>query len=218
MEVVDEMDAHCSARGEVVRPVHPDLDRQEKGGAGHEREMLPTPTQAGVDPHDRLRERDMDGAAKEMANRHNCIELPAFPVSVSIARRHVVRVLKGWGREELVDDAQLIISELVTNGIKAVEPSEHSHGEEIGMFAWCDRHVWIGLHRTVHDVVIEVWDPSRKPPKISHPNASEEGGRGLQVVDKTAACWGYRWPSTGGRIVWAALKTNQGSGALDEPR
>ena len=120
--------------------------------------------------------------------------------------------------EEMIDDARLIISELVTNGIKAVEPSENARGEEIGMFARCDRRVWIGLHRTVYDVVIEVWDPSRKPPRISYPNASEVGGRGLQVVDKTAACWGYRWPSTGGKIVWAALKINQGSGALDEPR
>ncbi|MEU8143190.1 ATP-binding protein [Nonomuraea sp. NPDC048901] len=163
----------------------------------------------------------MNGTAKKGANRHNCIDLPAFPVSVSIVRRYVAQVLEGWGCEELIDGARLISSELVTNGIKAVEAHESAREAEIetfGMLAGCDRHVWIGLYRTVHDVVIEVWDPSHKPPRIGHPSASEVGGRGLQVVDKIATEWGYRWPSTGGKIVWALLKITQEPGALDEAR
>ncbi|MEV1249526.1 ATP-binding protein [Nonomuraea sp. NPDC049750] len=219
--MVGEMDAHCSARREVARLVHPELDRQAEGGAGHERDIQASPASAGVDSRGRCRGHDINGAAKKGANQHNCIELPAFPVSVSIARRYVALVLESWGCEELIDDARLIGSELVTNGIKAVELCEIAPEAEIetfGMLAGCDRHVWIALHRTANDVVIEVWDPSLKPPRIGHPSASEVGGRGLQVVDKTAAEWGCRWPSTGGKIVWALLKIGQQPGGLDEAR
>ncbi|MEV0353259.1 ATP-binding protein [Nonomuraea sp. NPDC050680] len=221
VEVVGEVDAHCSARGEVAQFVHPELDRQAEGGAGHERDMQVSLASASADSGGRLRGRDMNREAKKGANLHDCIELPAFPVSVSIARRYVALVLERWGCEELIDDARLIGSELVTNGIKAVELSEVAREAEIEMFgilAGCDRHVWIALHRTADDVVIEVWDPSLKPPRIGHPSASEVGGRGLQVVDKTAAEWGYRWLSTGGKIVWALLKIRQQPGVLDEVR
>jgi hypothetical protein len=117
--VVGEMDAHCSARREAVRLVHPELDRQAEGGAGHERDMQVSLASASADSVGRLRGHDMNREAKKGANLHDCIELPAFPVSVSIARRYVALVLERWGCEKLIDDARLVGSELVTNGIKA---------------------------------------------------------------------------------------------------
>lgn len=158
----------------------------------------------------------MRGVVAKRENRHNYIELPAFPVSVAIARQHVTRVLAEWECHELIDDAQLITSELVTNGIKAVQSNEIVREEEVetlGMFAGWDRHVWVGLHRRLHDVVVEVWDPSREPPRVGHPDASEVGGRGLQVVEMTAADWGYRWLKTGGKVVWAVLVLRQEAGS-----
>src|SRR5690606_40466131 len=59
-------------------------------------------------------------------------ELPVHPLSVSLARRHVAHVLMGWGRDTLIDDAQLVISELVTNGIKASTPDERSEERRVG--------------------------------------------------------------------------------------
>lgn len=49
------------------------------------------------------------------------LELPAEPSSVSCAREHVAVVLTSLGltSRELIDDAQLITSELVTNAITA---------------------------------------------------------------------------------------------------
>jgi len=49
------------------------------------------------------------------------LELPAEPSSVSCAREHVAVVLESLGltSRELIDDAQLITSELVTNAITA---------------------------------------------------------------------------------------------------
>ncbi|MFI6734886.1 ATP-binding protein [Nonomuraea sp. NPDC050451] len=158
----------------------------------------------------------MSSMAETRANQHKCIELPAFPMSVSIARKHVMRVLAEWGCEELINDAQLVTSELVTNGIKAVQPNEIVREEEVetlGMFAGWDRHVRVGLHRRLDGVVVEVWDPSREPPRVGHPDVSEVGGRGLQVVEMTAAQWGYRWLKTGGKVVWAVLELREGTGS-----
>ncbi|MEV5409449.1 ATP-binding protein [Thermopolyspora sp. NPDC052614] len=119
------------------------------------------------------------------------------PLSAAFARRHVGRVLTSWGRRELIEAAQLIISELVTNALKAAaEPP-----------APPDPYIWIGLHQANGRVVLEVWDPSRTPPKLVDPGPDALGGRGLLLVDDLAADWGYRWPRTGGKVVWAALKT-----------
>ncbi|MFD2354218.1 hypothetical protein ACFSTC_40450 [Nonomuraea ferruginea] len=80
------------------------------------------------------------------ATWRNYTELPVHPLSVSLARKHVARVLTDWGRETLIGDAQLAISELVTNGIKASDPSE----DEVaiyGTLAGSYRRVRVGLHQ-----------------------------------------------------------------------
>ncbi|MFL6052418.1 MAG: ATP-binding protein [Actinoallomurus sp.] len=35
---------------------------------------------------------------------------------------------------------------------------------------------------------------------------TDEGGRGLLLVEALAERWGYRWPVTGGKVVWCGLK------------
>ena len=139
-----------------------------------------------------------------LATRQNYTELPVHPIAVSLARRHVACVLADWGRGALIDDAHLVISELVTNGIKASDPSEEEI-EAYGMLAGSYRRVRIGLHRAADGVVLEVWDCCRRPPQLCRPDAGAVGGRGLLVIDTVAITWGYRWPKTGGKIVWAML-------------
>lgn len=56
-----------------------------------------------------------------------------------------------------------------------------------------------------HGVVLEVWDISRIPPRPIDADPWDEGGRGLRIVDELATSWGYRWPKTGGKIVYAVL-------------
>jgi len=46
------------------------------------------------------------------------LELPATPASVPAGRRLVRRFLVEWGYDELLDTAELLVSELITNGIK----------------------------------------------------------------------------------------------------
>lgn len=128
--------------------------------------------------------------------RRNYAELTIDPLAAAFARRHVHRILTSWGCQELIEPAKIIISELVTNALKAsAEPPVPP-----------DPYIWIGLHQANGHVVLEVWDHNRRPPRRVDPGPDALGGRGLLLVDDLAADWGYRWPRTGGKIVWAALK------------
>lgn len=142
---------------------------------------------------------------KTSLTRSTYTALPAHPLSVSIARTYVTRILADWGRADLTDDAQLVASELLTNAIKATQDTHQPNALTHGTSAGYECHPWIGLHQMGDDVVLEVWDCNRNPPKLRAPESWEVGGRGLQVVNDLATSWGYRWPKTGGKIVWAML-------------
>lgn len=105
--------------------------------------------------------------------------------------RHDVRLyLLTWGLEHLVDDAQLIVSELVTNAISHTSTSR------------------VGLSVTRHPdrVRIVVTDTSRTvpAPALVPPGTGEESGRGLVLVAALADRWEIERVSTGKRI-WCEL-------------
>jgi anti-sigma regulatory factor (Ser/Thr protein kinase) len=137
--------------------------------------------------------------------RRNYAELSVDPLSAAFARRHVGRVLASWGRGELIEAAELVISELVTNALKAA----------VGSPAVADPYIWIGLHQANGRVVLEVWDPCRTPPRRVDAGPDALGGRGLLLVEDLAAEWGYRWPRTGGKVVWAALAEGSAESGKD---
>src|SRR3954471_18073351 len=70
------------------------------------------------------------------------------------ARRFVARELAGLGYPGLVEDARLVVSELVTNSVINVP----------GM------PVWVNLRRAGKFVVLEVWDCSPDPPVFQDPD------------------------------------------------
>lgn len=130
-------------------------------------------------------------------------ELPVHPLAASVARSHVRNALTKWGHDGLSENAELLVSELTSNAIKAM-----SGAAESGPF-------WVGVYETrLPDclVVVEVWDSLRTPPKLSRPGIDELGGRGLWLVECLTADWGYRWPATGGKVVWAALEAGSDDG------
>ena len=131
-------------------------------------------------------------------NRSQSLELPAQPSAASHARRHVRRVLSQWGREELIDTAELVISELVTNAVKATPIDALA---EVGT----TEIIWMNIYRWGEATVLEGWDCSRTPPVQKRAGLDEECGRGLQIVDILAKDWGYRWPRAGGKILWCTL-------------
>lgn len=149
--------------------------------------------------------REWADAARTLFGRRHYVELPARPLAASLARGHVGTALTGW-QEDLTERAQLIVSELVANAIKATadalaEPADR--GEPI-----CGAgHLWIGVLQVRDYVVVEVWDCSPLPPQLVNPSADEVGGRGLLLVSEMATQWSYRWHRSGGKVVWAMLGT-----------
>ncbi|MBD0713454.1 ATP-binding SpoIIE family protein phosphatase, partial [Streptomyces sp. CBMA370] len=109
------------------------------------------------------------------------------------ARRLARRALSRWGLEELTDSVELLISEVVTNAVR-----------------YAERPVTLRLLRT--DVLrCEVGDDSPQLPRQRRARETDEGGRGLFLVNRLARRWGATRLS-GGKVVWFELATPQGAG------
>ncbi|GAA2418701.1 hypothetical protein GCM10010191_31920 [Actinomadura vinacea] len=55
-----------------------------------------------------------------MEGSNNCLKLAAIPDAPRIARRFARAVLKSWSMDALVPTAELVVSELATNAVRAV--------------------------------------------------------------------------------------------------
>ncbi|MFC8008951.1 ATP-binding protein [Streptomyces cinereoruber] len=132
------------------------------------------------------------------------IRLAATATAVSCARIFVEHTLKQWDAPTLVDDALLVVSELVTNSVKATGVMTPSP-------AWTEldnlQQLHVSLSGHGRSVTIRVWDSSLEPPvkPKAGPEEWSEGGRGLVLVESLALHVGHYFPQTGGKVVWAEL-------------
>ncbi|MFF3657436.1 SpoIIE family protein phosphatase [Streptomyces olivochromogenes] len=102
------------------------------------------------------------------------------------ARRLARRALSRWGMEDMSDSVELLVSEVVTNAVR-----------------YASRPVTLRLLRT--DVLrCEVGDDVPQLPRLRQARATDEGGRGLYLVNKLARRWGATRLSTG-KVVWFEL-------------
>ncbi|WP_436736991.1 SpoIIE family protein phosphatase [Streptomyces sp. BBFR102] len=108
------------------------------------------------------------------------------PAAPGRARRLARAALARWGLEELTDSVELLVSEVVTNAVR-----------------YASRPVTLRLLRT--DVLrVEVGDDVPQLPRLRQARATDEGGRGLYLVNKVAR----RWDATrlsNGKVVWFEL-------------
>ncbi|WP_406473797.1 SpoIIE family protein phosphatase [Streptomyces sp. NBC_01615] len=124
--------------------------------------------------------------------------LPREPRSVGRAREYARTQLVSWGLEPLVDTAELLVSELVTNALR--------YGEgEIRLRLLLDRML-----------VCEVWDAGLVQPRRRRARDTDEGGRGLQLVGLLSAAWGSR-RTPRGKTVWFELPLPDGETGLADP-
>jgi PAS domain S-box-containing protein len=113
------------------------------------------------------------------------VRLPPEAASVSAARRHVRDVLTLAGREDWADDAQLAVSELVTNVVL------HARTE-------CEVTVELGPGA----VRVAVTDQSPAVPLERHFSDQSTTGRGLRLVARLGADFGVEPLDSGGKAVW----------------
>ncbi|MEU0572480.1 ATP-binding protein [Nonomuraea sp. NPDC005983] len=110
------------------------------------------------------------------------------PACVSTARHFVDRTLTSWGGERVAFDAQLVVSELVTNAMRhaggAAQLRLLAHGPEVACV---------------------VSDYSRAAPVATVPDVFAEFGRGLRLVEALSVAWGWLAPVGPRKFVWAVL-------------
>jgi anti-sigma regulatory factor (Ser/Thr protein kinase) len=91
------------------------------------------------------------------------------------------------GAGRVIADAELIVSELLTNAIRANCSSTQ-----------------VMLSTSDSALRIEVHDDAEGTPELRHPDITEHRGRGLLIVSALSRRWGVE-ASNGGKRVWAEL-------------
>jgi anti-sigma regulatory factor (Ser/Thr protein kinase) len=125
---------------------------------------------------------------------HAALHLGALPTAPGCGRAWTSQILREWQLTHLIDSAQLITSELLTNAIQASR----------AVIEAASVRLWL-LSDTVR-VVILVWDASPKLPVHMSSGDEAETGRGLLLVEAISDQWGsYPARDEGGKFVWALL-------------
>lgn len=125
-------------------------------------------------------------------DRQAAATLPGAPEAVSTARRFMRITAAMWRLgNDLVDDAELCISELVGNAVT------HTDSHRVHCRIWSARQM----------LFLEVDDEGRlRLPSVADAGEEDEHGRGMLLVETFAAAWGTApRPGLSGKTVWAAL-------------
>ena len=91
------------------------------------------------------------------------------------------------GDSILAGDVELIVSELVTNSVRAESPTVH-----------------VTLSVTEAKLLVSVGDEAAGWPEQREAGIHDTGGRGLPLVSAISSSWGVRMLETG-KTVWAEL-------------
>jgi anti-sigma regulatory factor (Ser/Thr protein kinase) len=130
------------------------------------------------------------------------VELRALPASARAARLHTTSILHRWRLEDLAETAELLVSEIVTNAVRASTRIVHQQRETGQAPRAQPLRFWLTSDR--HSVLIQVWDGDHHRPVLKDPGPDAEAGRGLLLIETLSAQWGWYAPDEqGGKIVWA---------------
>jgi anti-sigma regulatory factor (Ser/Thr protein kinase) len=125
--------------------------------------------------------------------RASLLELAALPTAVPCGRLHTRLVLGDWGLSHIADDAEMLVSELLTNAVKAAWQRGEASLTALRLLA-------AGMQ-----LLIEVWDQSPDDPRPRQADADAENGRGFRVVEAIGNRWGFRRVNSGLKVVWCEL-------------
>jgi hypothetical protein len=141
------------------------------------------------------------------------LDLGALPGAVPCARLHARLVLTEWGQAQAGDSVELIVSELMTNALRACtdpvagRPGYDAEGRQLplGLRLASDRR----------QVLVEIWDGNLAPPVPGQTSLDGETGRGLLMVEAVSSRWGYYYPARqprgtapderAAKVVWALI-------------
>jgi anti-sigma regulatory factor (Ser/Thr protein kinase) len=122
------------------------------------------------------------------------LELGALPSAVPCARLHSKQVVWEWGLAGLTDIIEILVSELVTNAVRAAQSIDQPSAVRL----------WLLSDKA--QLVIIVWDASPQSPVRVNAAEDAERGRGLLLVEAISDQWGsFPTQDTGGKAVWAVV-------------
>jgi len=132
------------------------------------------------------------------------LELAAMPSAVPCARLHARQVAWEWGLGALAETVELVVSEIVTNAIRAsvvVAGDRCRRAEPAGVPV-----VRLLLATNRRRALVQVWDGCPSKPQRQHPGPDVESGRGLLLIEALSADWGTYAPAgCPGKIVWCVI-------------
>ena len=94
----------------------------------------------------------------------------------------------GDGDLDRLDDAALVLSELVGNAVR------HAEGPTMQ----------VRLRRSGDVLRLAVHDSSPRPPVARDATDEDESGRGMLIIEALSVRWGWE-PQPGGKAVWAEV-------------
>jgi anti-sigma regulatory factor (Ser/Thr protein kinase) len=149
--------------------------------------------------------------------RRDALELGSLLSAVPCARLHARHILREWGLAHLAEDAELLVSELMTNAIAASRATDEP------------APVWLWLLADSIRVLVMVWDASPEAPVQPGSGPGDDGpgddgadddsgrddedaenGRGLLLVEAISQQWDWYHTENAagkaGKVVWALLQ------------
>jgi len=121
------------------------------------------------------------------------IQLPSSVTSPQLARAFLRKLFDEAKLDGFGDVTELLVTELVANVVTHVGAP-------------------MTLRVQKHDsrMRVEIEDPSPEVPVVHHPDAAEEHGRGVLLVERLANAWGVD-PRPVGKAVWFELDVSTAS-------
>lgn len=120
--------------------------------------------------------------------------LPREAESAATARKLVRTALAAWGLEDHIDDATVVITELVSNAV------DHGRLPSIRVLVSRPTENWVRLGVVDRSKAIPIMRADSDGDRIR--------GRGLVLVDSLTQRWGtdlYRW----GKQVWGEMRVEE---------
>ena len=116
---------------------------------------------------------------------HASVRLAPVPESAARARDFVAATMRAWECAEVIDDARVVVTELVSNVVRHV-------GTDVS----------IDLDLVDECLRVAVCDRGNGHVVLGTPDHRSEAGRGLRLVDRLTDRWGVE-QQPGEKCVWA---------------
>jgi anti-sigma regulatory factor (Ser/Thr protein kinase) len=141
---------------------------------------------------------------QESLPQQTSLVLGALPSAVACARLHARNVMYEWNLPSVADSVELVVSELVTNAVRASTGPDGrpKYDTQTGL-----PRVHLRLSSNRAHVQIEVWDQDPHMPLATVAGPDDESGRGLMLVEALCERWGCDTsPGWDGKVVWAEVQ------------